>query len=104
VGVKSRGGSSPLLRISAKGLTTSCCKSFFRVRPKPPQHDDDRLGIGMLHMLACSVPASLKKFAWDFTAGQQVHGAAGGIDDGVVQSKAQGVIDDCAEVFDADFA
>ena len=54
--------------------------------------------------LEFSDPASLKKFARDDAAGQQVHGAAGGIDDGVVQSKAQGVIDDCAEVFDADFA
>ena len=48
--------------------------------------------------------ASLQKFARDFTAGQQVHRAAGGIDDRVVQAEAQGVVDDRAKIFDADFA
>ena len=37
MGVKPRGGSSPLLRISVKGLTTSGRKSFFRAPPKTAQ-------------------------------------------------------------------
>ena len=52
----------------------------------------------------CSSIAPLKKFAWNFATRQQVHRAAGWVDDCVVQAKAQGVVDDRAEVFDADFA
>ena len=67
-----------------KGLTTNRRESFF--------------------LCAGKTAAQLQKFAWNFAIRQQVHRAAGWVDDCVVQAETQGVVDDRAEIFDTDFA